>query len=149
MPFTFSHPAIVLQLNSFSKKWFSLTGLVIGSLTPDFEYFIRMRIKSTFSHTIDGVFWFDLPIGILLAFIFHNVVKNNLFKNLPLFFKSRFSRFEEFNWNTFFRNNWLNVIISIIIGALSHIFWDSFTHHDGYFVKTIPGLSESLIFNKF
>lgn len=46
MSFTFSHPAIVSPLNYFPNKWFSLTGLVIGSLTPDFEYFLRMRIKS-------------------------------------------------------------------------------------------------------
>ncbi|WP_113654854.1 DUF4184 family protein, partial [Pedobacter namyangjuensis] len=30
MPFTFSHPAIVLPLTYLPKKWFSLTGLVIG-----------------------------------------------------------------------------------------------------------------------
>ncbi len=91
MPFTFSHPAIVLPLNYLPKKWFSLTGLVIGSLTPDFEYFIRMKIKSEYSHTLEGLFWFDLPLGVLLAFIFHNIVRNNFYNNLPLFFKSRFS----------------------------------------------------------
>ena len=95
MPFTFSHPAIVLPLTYFPKKWFSLTGLVIGSLTPDFEYFLRMRIKSNYSHTIDGLFWFDLPLGLLLAFIFHDIVRNSLFDNLPTFFKSRFSAFRQ------------------------------------------------------
>jgi hypothetical protein len=54
MPFTFSHPAIILPLKYFKKKWFSLTGLVIGSMTPDFEYFVRMRIQSNYSHTIEG-----------------------------------------------------------------------------------------------
>ena len=44
MPFTFSHPAIVLPLVRKSGHWFSATGLIIGSLTPDFEYFMRMRI---------------------------------------------------------------------------------------------------------
>ncbi|MCW1148874.1 DUF4184 family protein [Flavobacterium lacisediminis] len=146
MPFTFSHPAIVLPLNYLPKKWFSLTGLVIGSLTPDFEYFIRMKIKSEYSHTLEGLFWFDLPLGVLLAFIFHNIVRNNFYNNLPLFFKSRFSVFKSFNWNTYFKKNWLTVIISIFIGAVSHIFWDSFTHVDGYFVETIPSLSNSLNF---
>lgn len=146
MPFTFSHPAIVLPLNYLPKKWFSLTGLVIGSLTPDFEYFIRMKIKSEYSHTTEGLFLFDLPLGILLAFIFHNIVRNNFYNNLPLFFKSRFCVFKSFNWNAYFKKNWLTVIISIFIGAVSHIFWDSFTHVDGYFVKTIPSLSNSVNF---
>lgn len=144
MPFTFSHPALILPLTYLPKKWFSISGLVIGSLTPDFEYFIRMRIKSNYSHTIEGLFWFDLPLGILLAFIYHNMVRNNLFENLPFFLKSKFLNFSQFNWNEYFKKNWLVVIISILIGAASHIFWDSFTHDDGYFVKTIPRLSETV-----
>ena len=146
MPFTFSHPAIILPLTYLPKKWFSLTGLVIGSLTPDFEYFLRMRIKSNYSHTIDGLFWFDLPLGLLLAFIFHNIVRDSLFDNLPPFLKSRFSTFKQFDWYRYFKKNWIVVTISIIIGAASHIFWDSFTHDHGYFVQTIPALQNSVDF---
>jgi len=43
MPFTFSHPAIVLPLATLRRQWISATGLIIGSITPDFEYFIRMK----------------------------------------------------------------------------------------------------------
>lgn len=144
MPFTFSHPAIVLPLTYLPRKWFSLTGLVIGSLTPDFEYFLRMRIKSNYSHTIDGLFWFDLPLGLLLAFIFHNIVRNSLFDNLPTILKTRFSAFKQFDWNGYFRKNWLVVTISILIGAVSHILWDGFTHDHGYFVLTIPKLQNTV-----
>ena len=146
MPFTFSHPAIVLPLTFLPRQWFSLTGLVIGSLTPDFEYFLRMRIKSNYSHTIDGLFWFDLPLGLFLAFLFHNIVRDRLFDNLPTVLKSRFSTFKEFVWNRHFKQNWLVVTISILIGAASHIFWDSFTHDHGYFVQTIPTLQNSVDF---
>lgn len=144
MPFTFSHPAIILPLTYLPKHWFSLTGLVIGSLTPDFEYFLRMRIKSNFSHTIDGLFWFDLPLGLLLAFIFHNIVRDSLFDNLPLGLKSKFLSFRKFDWDEHFKKNWLVVLISIFIGAVSHIFWDSFTHDHGYFVQTIPNLTNTV-----
>lgn len=144
MPFTFSHPALVLPLSYFSKRWFSLTGLVIGSLTPDFEYFLRMRIKSIYSHTWSGVFWFDLPFGLLLAYLFHNLVRNSLFEHLPRFLKSRLYSFQTFNWNVYFLKNWFIVIVSIIIGAGSHILWDSFTHERGYFVEIIPLLSQRL-----
>jgi hypothetical protein len=149
MPFTFSHPAIVLPLACLPCKWFSLTGLVIGSMTPDFEYFIRMRIKSIYSHTWDGLFWFDLPLGLLLAFLFHNVVRDSLFNNLPSFFRSRFTTFQLFNWNEYFRRNWLIVMASILIGAASHILWDGFTHESGFFVKMMPSLSNNInVFEK-
>lgn len=141
MPFTFSHPAIVLPLMFLPRKWVSLTGLVIGSLTPDFEYFIRMKVQSDYSHSISGLFWFDLPLGLLLAFIFHNIVRNSLFNNLPVVLKARLSAFQHFNWNEYFKFNWLVVVLSILIGASSHLFWDSFTHEHGYFVEVIPGLN--------
>jgi hypothetical protein len=146
MPITFSHPAIVLPLTFLPRQWFSLTGLVIGSLTPDFEYFQRMKVKRNYSHTIEGLFWFDLPLGLLLAFIFHNIVRNSLFDNLPTILKSRFSTFKQFNWNGHFKRNGFVVTISILIGAASHIFWDSFTHDHGYFVETIPALQNSVDF---
>lgn len=144
MPFTFSHPAIILPLTYLPRKWFSLTGLVIGSLTPDFEYFLRMRVKSNYSHTLEGIFWFDLPLALLLAFTFHNIIRNSLFDNLPTFLKSRFSTFKQFDWNRFFYKNWLVLIISILIGTASHLFWDSFTHNHGYFVETIPSLTNTI-----
>ena len=144
MPFTFSHPAIVLPLAYLPKRWISVTGLVLGSLMPDFEYFLRMKIQSNFSHTLEGIFWFDLPLGLLTAFVFHNLIRNHLFANLPKMLKSRFMKYTNFNWNSYSKTNWFVVIISILIGTISHIFWDSFTHDTGYFVKTIPFLSNSM-----
>ncbi|TCC93226.1 DUF4184 family protein [Pedobacter frigiditerrae] len=138
MPFTFSHPAIVLPLSYLPKRWISLTGLVMGSLTPDFEYFIRMRIKSEYSHTLGGLFWFDLPLGLLLAFLFHLIARNALIGNSPIFLKGRFSVFKDFDWIGYFKENWIIVCFSVLIGAFSHLFWDSFTHDTGYFVRRMP-----------
>ncbi|MEN2414974.1 DUF4184 family protein [Flavobacterium mesophilum] len=103
MPFTFSHPAIILPFKYFPKSWFSMTGLVIGSLTPDFEYFMRMKVQSIYSHTLLGVFWFDLPLAIALTFIFHSIVCNSLFLNLPKAIRKRFYSFTGFNWNFYFK----------------------------------------------
>jgi len=146
MPFTFSHPAIILPLTCLPRKWFSLTGLVIGSLTPDFEYFLRMKIQGHYSHTISGIFCFDLPLGILLAFIFHNVVRNSLFDNLPTILKSRLLAFKHFDWNAYFKGSWHIITLSILIGAASHVFWDSFTHEHRYFVQKIPALANNIAF---
>jgi len=144
MPFTFAHPAIIFPLTYLPKKWFSLTGLIIGSMIPDFEYFLRMRIQSNYSHTLNGLFWFDLPLGLLVAFLFHTIARDQLFNNLPDFLKFRFSIFKRFDWNQYFKKNWYVVMISILIGALSHIFWDSFTHDSGYFVQKLPILRDTI-----
>lgn len=144
MPFTFSHPAIVLPLTRLPRTWISTTGLVIGSMTPDFEYFLRMKIQGHYGHTIPGIFLMDLPVGLALAFIFHDIVRNGLFDNLPGFLRSRFTPFKEFDWNRYFRHYWPAVIISILIGAASHLFWDAFTHVNGYFVRQMPFLKTTV-----
>lgn len=146
MPFTFSHPAIILPLRCLPKSWFSFTALIIGSLTPDFEYFLRMKVKSNYSHTLLGIFWFDLPLTIILAFIFHNLARNLLFQNLPSIIKNRVFVFTEFNWNIYFKRNWFIISLSTLIGIISHVFWDGFTHDHGYFVNQIDFLRNSLSF---
>jgi len=144
MPFTFAHPAIVLPFKFLPKKWYSLTGLIVGSLIPDFEYFLRMRMQSNYSHTISGLFWFDLPFGLLIAFLFHNMARNSLYNNLPLVLKSRLLRYNEFDWNTYFKKQWLVVLLSVLVGAITHLLWDSFTHTHGYFVQLFPELNNTV-----
>lgn len=148
MPFTFSHPAIILPLSYLPKRWISLTALIVGSMTPDFEYFLRMKVQSIYSHTIPGIFWFDLPLGIIIAFVFHTMVRNTLFLNLPKQIKTRLLTYQTFEWTQYFKCNWIVVIISLVIGIMSHLFWDSFTHHHGYFVEIIPSLKNKVnLFN--
>lgn len=129
MPFTFSHPAAVLPATYLPKRLYSLTGLIIGSMTPDFEYFMRLNVKSIYSHTWAGLFWFDLPVGLLAAFVFHNIIRNPLYFNTP-FFQRRLIPFTTFHWNRYFRKNWMIVLVSILVGAATHIIWDSLTHRN-------------------
>ncbi|MFC6999827.1 DUF4184 family protein [Rufibacter roseus] len=140
MPFTFSHPAIVLPFTLLPRRWYSLTGLVVGSVTPDFEYFLRMKVKSEFSHTLTGLFWFDLPLGILLTFLFHLLIRNSLILNSPTMFQARVILYSSFNWPRYFKKRWFVVVLSIIVGAASHLLWDSFTHYTGYFARALPVL---------
>lgn len=144
MPFTFSHPALVLPLTALPKKTYSLTGLIVGSAVPDFEYFIRMNTSSIYSHTWLGVLWFDIPFGIALCFLYHQVVRDMLIHNLPQQYFRRFVPFTNSNFIEYFRQNYFTVIISIAVGAVSHIIWDGFTHYDGIFVPYLLWLEKSI-----
>lgn len=144
MPFTFAHPAIVLPLAILPRRWFSWTGLVVGSMTPDFEYFLRMRVQSHYSHTLSGLFWFDLPLGFILAYWFHHLVRDCLFDHLPLQLKARLMAFRQFDWSGHCKKNGWVVAVSLLTGAASHIFWDGFTHEQGYFVHAFPTLATSV-----
>jgi hypothetical protein len=140
MPFTPAHPAIILPL--IRSRYFSATGLVIGSLSPDFEYFFKMSVSGLHSHTKIGLLYFDLPVTVLLALLFHQVVKNNLIANSPTFFQKRFQDTLHFNFLAYLKNHWIIFLVSALIGAASHLFWDSFTHNNRFFVRQFSSLYE-------
>ena len=64
MPATFAHPAAVLPFRVFGKRWFNFAALVIGSVTPDFAYFIRRFDVATYAHSLSGTIFFCVPVGL-------------------------------------------------------------------------------------
>jgi hypothetical protein len=139
MPFTFSHPAIVLPFFK-NKKW-SITGLIIGSMAPDFEFFFRMRTQSEISHTFHGLLLIDFPLAIIVVILFHGILKKSLISNSPDFVQNRLVELKNSNWFDYFKKNSFIVILSFFVGAFSHFFWDSLTHWDGYVVQRVSFLN--------
>lgn len=140
MPFTFAHPFIVLPFNKLERGWVSLTGLVMGSIIPDFEYFFRMRPETKYSHEWLGILWFDFPLALLFTFIFHNNIRNTLIDHMPPALQKKTKRYKRLHWNSYFTRNWNLVVVSIFIGILSHFFLDAFTNEHGFFVESLPVL---------
>jgi len=144
MPFTFSHPALVLPLTRLPKKWVSATGLVAGSVAPDFEKFLKMNDGNTYSHTLPGIFWFDLPLAVLLCFVFHQVVRDPLIDNLPAFLRARCGPARSLDWVAHARKHYPAVFFSLLLGIVSHLVWDHFTHRPAHVVPiTAEGVSLS------
>ncbi|WP_181304275.1 DUF4184 family protein [Rufibacter sp. XAAS-G3-1] len=138
MSFTFSHPAVVLPLLALPKKCRSGTGLVIGSMAPDFEKFLRMSEHDPHSHTWWGIFYFNLPLGLLLSFLFHLVVRDPLLQNLPAFLRMRLLKYTAFDWAAYFKKNYVVVIFSILVGTFSHLVLDILTHSPGHRDELLP-----------
>jgi hypothetical protein len=138
MPFTFSHIAAVLPLLRNRKIRWSATGLVLGSITPDFEKFLRLSAHNGHSHSWASLFYFSCPMALGLAFLFHGVVRNPLIAYLPRALRQRLVRFQRFNWAQYFRRHYGRVLASVLLGAVSHLSWDSFTHRNGEMVTYWP-----------
>ncbi|HYC87485.1 MAG TPA: DUF4184 family protein [Chryseosolibacter sp.] len=137
MPFTPAHAAIVLPFLRVNPRRLSATGLVVGSLAPDFEYFLKMTVNSTHSHTVAGLFYFDLPVTLLLSILFHRIAKINLIHALPTFVAARFFDTLSLNFLEVLKKYPLAFCLSAILGSFSHVLWDSFTHGDGFFVTLL------------
>ena len=143
MPFTFSHPAIVLPFLKIRRTWVSMSGLIIGSMTPDFEYLIKMKLSGRYAHSLEGMFLFDLPVACVIAFVFHFLVKEPLINNLPNYFYKRLIPLKDFDFLTYVRSHFLGFACCLLIGIGSHILWDGFTHANE-FEKNIPLLNLSV-----
>ncbi len=135
MPWTFSHPAIVFPLkNSLVGRWLSLPGLILGSLSPDLFYSFGLYQIAKTSHNLIGWFYFALPFCWLISFIVYRLSKPlSQVLPLPIEFKSPL--------------NLMDIILfslSLYIGAVTHILWDSFTHDTGFFVELFPPLTYRL-----
>jgi hypothetical protein len=125
MPFTPSHILAVVPLH----RKLPLLALAIGSMVPDFGYFYPWTpyFYET-AHTPVRSLTFCLPVG-LLIYAFVVATRTGWTRLLPPALRVEPERF-----------SWAWVAISIWFGALTHLFWDSFTHADGYFVEQSPGL---------
>lgn len=144
MPFTASHPAVILPLKQIRPQWFSLTGLVAGALAPDLIYFLILTTKYRWvSHSWSGLFVFCLPAGIAFSFAFHHLLKRHFIANLPGPFDGILSGLAETRFKPESYRGWLILTISALIGALSHFFLDSLTHEKGEIARRIPFLLES------
>ncbi|MDH4058240.1 MAG: DUF4184 family protein [Cyclobacteriaceae bacterium] len=142
MPFTFAHPAIVLPFSKIRSSYISVSCLVVGSIIPDFEYFITMKATGRFSHSLPGAFAFDLPFALVVVLIFHGLVKKPLIDSLPSYLYSRLIDLREFNFIENFKKKYFRFILCLLVGIFSHIAWDSFTHSNSYFVDQFTVLTK-------
>ncbi|MBL7922763.1 MAG: DUF4184 family protein [Bacteroidia bacterium] len=139
MPFTPAHPAILFPLKFFPKLKWSWTALLIGSIIPDFEYFIWLSPSAYVSHSWEGIILFNLPMTVLMAFMWHQVMAPVLLPKLH-FIKSGLNMEHTPAFFPWLKSNWLMFLLSALTGILSHLVWDSFCHANGYMVHRIPYL---------
>lgn len=111
-------------------------------MAPDCEKFLRLRLASGHSHTLSSVLYFSCPVALALAFVFHLIVRKPLLTHLPPVLYRRLGRFTNVDWVGYFRRYYWGVILSIIIGALLHLFWDSFTHPSPLVMEFFPVLTQ-------
>lgn len=144
MPLTFAHPAVILPF-SRNSKYFNFLALVLGSMSPDFEYFLRGRPYGEIGHTFAGFVVFNLPIVIIVYLLYQTYVHRTLFNHLPLFLQDTYSQKPD-------STNVLKVTVflySALLGMLTHVVWDSFTHLDGFMVKKLSILTVTFQINGF
>lgn len=139
MPFTFAHPAAVLPLRR-RFKWLQTVPLIVGSVAPDLPYFIAARFSRLMleTHTFRGSFLLDIPIGmavLLFGFLFRRPLVALLRPRARALCLQAVEHFKDQPLH------WVLAPFAILVGAWTHLVWDSFTHDHGWMVRRVDALS--------
>jgi len=109
---------------------------VVGSVSPDIGYYVGRFDLAAIAHTSLGLLIVCLPTGLVL-FALVRVLHRPVANLLPEPHRSALLSVPQVP-----RLTTLPVVfaaaVSIIIGAMTHNAWDSFTHSAGYMVAKLP-----------
>ena len=64
MRLTIAHAAAVLPLRQFGKLRLPLVALMIGSMSPDYAYFLPGDLDRVDTHSFAGLFYFCWPVSL-------------------------------------------------------------------------------------
>ncbi|GAA3052792.1 DUF4184 family protein [Actinokineospora globicatena] len=135
MPYTLSHAAAVLPF--VRRRPLVASALVVGSMSPDLLYFLALEPGvDARTHTWLGLLVIDLPVALALLAVFHLLVVPALMALAPRWVRVRVRPrpprlgVAAVGW----------IVLSVLIGGVTHLVWDAFTHHDGWVVLQYPRL---------
>jgi hypothetical protein len=114
-----------------------LSALVIGSVTPDLWYFQPFGVSRAQSHSVAGLLWFCLPLGLFLYLLFHAFLKRPLLALMPPPAAERLASFTALE-TVLPPVRWVAVIASLLAGTATHLAWDAFTHYDSVVAEALP-----------
>ena len=140
MPWTFSHPAAILPFKRLCPAYLSLPALAIGATVPDAGYYFGLYSLGTYTHSWPGWVVAGLPTGLLLLFVFY-AVRRPFWHLLPQPHRGALSSLVSSPWSL--RPAQLAIYsVSVLIGTMTHVIWDSFTHNWGWAALRIPALQK-------
>ncbi|MFC5753786.1 DUF4184 family protein [Actinomadura rugatobispora] len=133
VPFTLSHPAAVIPL---ARGRMVPSALVVGSMAPDLPYFFSMGEQRGATHDPLGIVTIDIALGLALFAAFHLMWKRPLVALAPAWARRKLTG----PANGFRRSMILWVPPSLLVGTVTHVLWDAFTHRRHSFADAMPWL---------
>jgi Domain of unknown function (DUF4184) len=136
MPFTVSHAAAALPVHALFRR-LPLAALIVGSMAPDFAFFVPFAPYRSSTHSIAGLFWFCLPVGLVVWFVFVRWMEHPTMALLPDAWREKLTPTEPVTPRLIGL-----AALGILVGACTHNLWDSFTHSHTWVTSTLPSLRE-------
>lgn len=155
MPWTFAHPAAVLPLRRWSHR-LPFAGLVLGSMAPDFGYYVGAFDLAHHAHQPLGWFTLCLLPGLAIAWLLHTwrarfiaLLPQPHRGALAAAFLTAAASPADGGPAAVARAGhglpWLATSAAVVLGAATHTVWDAFTHSHGFAVRAWSGLQQPLV----
>jgi hypothetical protein len=141
MPFTISHAAAAFPVHALGRSRLPLAAIMIGSITPDLVFYIPRFAEYDNSHSLPGVFTFCMPLGLLMWWFFIRVLERPTISWLPEGWRTRLTPTPKPDMRA-----WFWAALAVVLGAITHLVWDSFTHSETPVVNALPALRNE-VFN--
>lgn len=135
MPITPAHAVAVLPIWKGTRGRLPIDGLVIGALVPDLPYFLHLHPVYAPGHSLMGLITYDLPLGIL------GLLTWRVFLRKPMIHLVKGPKVSLAGSRPSITSTFL-VLVAIILGAFTHIVWDSTSHESGAVVMKLAALNE-------
>jgi uncharacterized protein DUF4184 len=144
MPFTVSHLAAVAPI---ARRPLSVPALVCGAMAPDLPYYLNLLalpVSATLTHSLLGILVADVPLALAMLAVYYGLLARPLTALVParhrhLVPAAGMARQGERPVKVKVKLL-ATVVVSAVIGALTHIVWDAFTHPSGTMVQAIDAL---------
>lgn len=142
MPFTASHPAIVVPL---MRTGLVPSALVIGSMVPDAPLFFPLPFGYHETHANVGIVGIDLIAGLVAFGLWQGLIAPAVVAAAPAGLRARLAPRlpRSLRWHLASTRRLVALVASLWIGAASHVSWDSFTHGGRWGVRQIGWLGET------
>lgn len=135
MPLTLAHPAAVLPLRRLGLPF---SAMAIGSMVPDLPVLAETWHAYGLTHSWLGVLTFDLPAVLVILGFWDFFGRDALVDASPAPVRDRLPARARIG-----RRGWLLAPLAAVIGSVSHIAWDAFTHEGRWGVRHLSFLQET------
>lgn len=110
-------------------------------MVPDWPLYVPFGPRYGLTHSLAGLFTACLPIGLLIVLVFQLALKRPLAELLPQQLRQRLSIYLDQPGRPGLAA-FLTVIVALLLGSATHVFWDSFTHSGTWGVRSFPQLDQ-------
>ncbi|MEM9367750.1 MAG: DUF4184 family protein [Planctomycetota bacterium] len=143
MPFTPTHIAAAVPIRYVFGSAVPFSALAIGCMTPDLGVFFPKLFPYDALHSLRGLLTHCVPAGLAAYYVFHIVLRAPLVELFPARFAVPLRPIARNEVDLGLKAICI-ATLCVLLGSASHVFWDTFTHHSRWGVRTFPWLREQV-----